>query len=241
MAIGKGKKNRSIISIAFEVTLNNKIRIMKIKCLLLILVVFSFSVNAQETDKTAYSIKYDFFTPVAGCFGFSLELPRTNFTSLDIDAGLIGLQLGDYYFNDKFGGAYAAVGPRFYFRKDDLPKNDMRGPYFKPQILLNYFQYEYESDYFDPIMGTSFTGLVTGSDFSANVLLCMGSQWVLSDIIVFDLWFGLGYGGDWVSEETDVPPEYFFDYGQHSYKYSHLHFGNSPMVFDGGLSIGLIF
>ena len=59
----------------------------------LMLLVSISAANAQDT----YAIKYDFFTPVAGCFGFSLEKARTNFTSLDFDAGLIGLKLGDYY------------------------------------------------------------------------------------------------------------------------------------------------
>ncbi len=214
---------------------------MKKYALLLVVVIFTLTAKGQDADKAPYAIKYDFFTPVAGCFGFSLEIPRTNFTSLDIDAGLIGLKLGDYYYNETFGGGYASIGPRYYFRKDELPKNDMRGPYFKPQVLLNYFQYTYDYGYYDPVSNQSIISEVNGSDFSANILLCMGSQWILSDLIVFDLWFGLGYGGDWTKEETNVPPDYFYEYNSRSYKYSHVHFGDSPMIFDGGLSIGLVF
>lgn len=197
------------------------------------------NINAQTSDKN-YAIKYDFFSPVAGCFGFAFEKPKSNFTSLDIEAGLIGLKLGDYYLHEKFGGGYLAVGPRLYFNKDDADKNDFKGPYFKPEVLLNYFQYNYQTYYYNYIDGIEYLGNIDGSDFSASLLLCMGNQWILSDLIVFDLWFGLGYGGDWISEKTDVPPDFYQEQNKF-YKYSHIHFGDSPMVFDGGLSIGMLF
>ena len=53
---------------------------MKKYALLLVVVIFTITAKGQDADKAPYAIKYDFFTPVAGCFGFSLELPRTNFT-----------------------------------------------------------------------------------------------------------------------------------------------------------------
>lgn len=198
----------------------------------------SFSaVSAQEK----YAIKYDFFTPVAGCFGISLEQIRSNFVSMDYDIGAIGVKLGDYYQYDKFAGGYVSAGPRLYFSKDPAELNNFKGAYFKPQLLANYFTYSYDYVYYDGISYEPFTTSVDGSDFSLSLLLCLGNQWVLSDLVVFDLWFGLGYGGSWTNENYDIPEDQYFYSYYSNYKFSHVHFGDSPLIFDGGLSIGIKF
>jgi len=209
---------------------------MKNLTLALMFLVGITTAKAQDT----YAIKYDFFTPVAGCFGFSLEKARTNFTSLDFDAGLIGLKLGDYYEYDKFAGGYVAFGPRLYFVKDPAEINNFKGTYFKPQLLANYFKYQQEYTYYEDITYAPLIGNIEGTDFSLSLLLCLGNQWILSDLVVFDLWFGLGYGVSWETETIDFPEVYYYSSGS-SYKYSHVHFGDSPLIFDGGLSIGIKF
>lgn len=208
---------------------------MKKSLLLLAFTACFLSARAQDTQ---YALKYDFFSPVAGCFGFSFEQPRNNFISFDYDLGLIGLRLDDYFTRDKFGGAYAAFGPRLYFDRDEAQTNDLRGAYFKPQILVSYFQYQDNVDYYDYYSGLSYSGHLEGSDFSLSMLAAVGSQWIMSDLVVFDLWFGLGYGGSWANETVDIPPGNYYDSGNNNFKYSHVHFGDSPLIFDGGLSIG---
>jgi hypothetical protein len=172
-----------------------------------------------------------------------LETTRSNFSSIDIDAGLIGLQLGDYFYYDKFLGAYVSAGPRFYFKRDNALSgtNNFKGGYFKPELLANYFSFEYLYEFYDFNTGLTTEDLVTGSDFSLSLLLCLGNQWVLSDIVTFDIWFGLGYGGNWVNDDF-TPQEddiYYTDQTQ-SYKFSYVKFGDSPLIFDGGLSIGIL-
>jgi hypothetical protein len=241
VAISERKASSGINIAVCTLILMFKLPTMKKLSLLLLLVITFVTTNAQTTDKTPVSLKYDFFSPVAGCFGFSLEKPRSNFTSMDYDAGLIGFKLGDYYLNDEFIGGYVSAGPRLYFDRDPRELNDMMGLYFKPQLLASYFNYKYETVYYDPITFLTQDAEVSGSDFSLSLLMCMGTQWILSDLIVFDLWFGLGYGGNWINEETNIPPDSYYEVNNF-YKYSHIHFGdNSPMVFDGGLSIGLVF
>ncbi len=234
--MGKRKACCCINIGALSLPLSNKFPTMKKIIVALMLLVSLSAANAQDT----YAIKYDFFTPVAGCFGFSLEKARTNFTSLDFDAGLIGLKLGDYYQWDKFVGGYAAFGPRLYFVKDSADINNFKGTYFKPQVLANYFTYQGDYTYFDGITYQPLIGNVEGTDFSLSLLLCLGNQWLLSDLVVFDLWFGLGYGVSWITETTDVPEEHYYP-NNTNYKYSHIHFGDSPLIFDGGLSIGVKF
>ena len=192
-----------------------------------------------QTD--ARSLKYDFFTPVGGCMGFSLEKPKNDFISYDYDLGMIGLRLGDYFDYDAFFGGYAAFGPRMYFKRDDAAQNDMRGLYFKPILMLNYFVWSDSSTYYDYLTGAYYADEVSGSDFTINLLASMGSQWILSDLIVFDLWFGLGYGGGWNTYESDLIPESYFGTADRPFKYSYTRFGYSPLIFDGGLSIGFKF
>ena len=196
--------------------------------------------TALQAQDRAQVLKYDFFTPVAGCFGVSYEVPRNDFISFDYDLGFIGLKLGDYFERDQFAGAYAAFGPRLYFQKDVSQYNNLSGWYFKPQLMMNYFSYSDSVTYYDVVNFINVTTDVSGSDFTINLLAAIGSQWVLSDIIVFDLWFGLGYGGGWTkSTKGPVENAEYFGFDQNSpFKYSFVRFGYSPLIFDGGLSIG---
>jgi len=172
--------------------------------------------------------------------GFSYEQPRNDFISFDYDIGVIGLQLGDYFDKDVFYGGYAAFGPRMYFKKDTGPMNNLRGLYFKPQLLLNYFGYRDSVYYYDYLTGESFSDEITGTDLSISLLACLGTQWILSDLIVFDLWFGLGYGGGWESVDNTILPDPYVVDPDNPFKYSFVHMGYSPLIFDGGLSIGFV-
>lgn len=205
---------------------------------LLILAAFISVASNASAQQSTHALKYDFFTPVAGCFGFSYEQPRNNFVSFDYDAGFIGVRLDDYFERDQFAGGYAAFGPRLYFKKDPADLNDFRGFYFKPQLLASYFSYTDSVDYYDYLTGLYNIGEEKGSDFSVSLLATLGTQFILSDLIVFDLWFGLGYGGSWVNETSNVPDTYYYETYNNAFKYSHVRFGDSPLIFDGGLSIG---
>lgn len=201
------------------------------------------SYTQTSAEPKMHVLKYDFFSPVGGCFGFSLETGKTNFTSLDIDAGFIGLKLGDYFQYDKFVGGYLSAGPRFYFKKDMAMQNanNFKGAYFKPELLVNFFAFEDLWEYYDYLSNVTFQEEITGTDLSVSLLLALGNQWVLSDMVTFDIWFGLGYGGNWVSDDHDPALDdiYYYEPDQ-SYKFSYVRFGDSPLIFDGGLSIGIL-
>ena len=47
---------------------------MKKYALLLVVVIFTITAKGQDADKAPYAIKYDFFTPVAGCFGYLVPI-----------------------------------------------------------------------------------------------------------------------------------------------------------------------
>lgn len=205
---------------------------------------------SQEAPSTAV-IKYDFFSPVAGCFGLSYETWYRNSTTLEINAGFIGVKLDDYFNSDQFIGGYASIGPRFYFKTDVMDGvdnySDFKGFYIKPELLFNYFsftdiyyQYDYECDDFGNCIEYFSEFEVPGNDFSISLLMGLGHQWTFRDVVTMDLWFALGYGGSWINSDTDnLPASNYYNDNQY-FKYSYVRFGDSPMIFDGGLSIGLL-
>ncbi|HAE35034.1 MAG TPA: hypothetical protein DCG22_04520, partial [Bacteroidetes bacterium] len=197
-----------------------------------------------QTEPATKNFKYDFFSPVAGCFGFDLETWYRNSVTMEYKAGLIGLKLGDYFGNEQFIGGYFSIGPKFYFQLDKMEGidnySDFSGFYMKPEILLNYFsftdtytQYEWWFDDFGNYYENLTDYEVKGSDMSVSLLMGLGRQWTFRDIVTLDLWFALGYGGNWVNADTDNLPEENYYNPDQSFKYSYVRFGDSPMIFDG--------
>jgi len=209
------------------------------------------ALQAQESTYPTKNLKYDFFSPVAGCLGFSYETWFKKGTTLEIDAGFIGVKLDNYFNSDQFIGAYASIGPRFYFKYDEIEGiynyNDFNGFYIKPSLLFNYFNYTdtyehftYTEDEFGNYTESWTTYDVSGDDFSISLLMGLGHQWIIRDKISLDLWFALGYGGSWVSADTEnLPADNYYDENS-PFKYSHVRLGDSPMIFDGGLGIGFL-
>jgi hypothetical protein len=221
------------------------------KALLILLVATATNAAFSQEAPSSAVIKYDFFSPVAGCFGFSYETWYRNSTTLEINAGFIGVRLDDYFNSDRFIGGYASIGPRFYFKTDVIDGidnySDFRGFYMKPELLFNYFsfndiytQYDYNCDEFGNCIETITEFEVPGSDFSISLLMGLGHQWTFRDVVTMDLWFALGYGGNWVDSDTENLPPYNYYNTNRPFKYSFVRFGDSPMIFDGGLSIGLL-
>lgn len=205
------------------------------KLFALIAVVFSVGfpgkLSAQDSVKI---VSIDFFAPIAGCMGFNYEKSGDNIFTMEYGAGLIGLKLEDYFEYDQFVGAYASAGPKFYFNTEEVANNLTKTIYFKPLLLLNYYYFWDEGSFYN---GSQYISVdYEGFDLSISVLGSLGSQWVLDEHIVFDLWFGLGYGGGW-HEVTKGQYAEDADYNE-QFNFSYIRIGNTPVAFDGGLSIG---
>lgn len=205
------------------------------KLFALIAVVFSVGfpgkLSAQDSVKI---VSIDFFAPIAGCLGFNYEKSADNIFNMEYSAGLIGLKLDDYFNYDQFIGGYVSAGPKFYFNTKEAADNVTKTLYFKPSLLVNYYYFWDEGDGFD---GLNFIAVdYEGYNLSINLLGSVGSQWILNKHIVFDLWFGLGYGGGWYVVTKGLNAE---DAAYESdFHFSYLRIINSPVAFDGGLSIG---
>ncbi len=208
---------------------------MKKLLLIFFLSIFCSRVNSQsaaaDTIKT-HAIKFEFFSPVNGCLGLSLETVKTKVFSFDVDAGFIGMNLGDYYFYDAFVGAYGGAGFRFYFSSDYKNARNysiFEGVYIKPSLSLGYYHYKKEQINLEDI---------TGSDFSISQFVYFGTQTKAFDVIVFDFWFGFGYGKNWISENN---PDSDYTYNDGLHDFGHTQPGDSPLLFDAGFSLGYIF
>ena len=200
-----------------------------------LLLVISSQVYAQSVHADSSKIralKFDFFSPINGCLGLSLETVKTKVISIDIDAGFIGMNLGDYYYYDNFAGAYGGAGFRFYFSSEYKKNRNysiFEGVYIKPSLSLSYYQYKKEQ-----------IGLpdITGKDFSISQFVIFGTQATAFDFLVFDFWFGLGYGKNWISEKN---PNSEFTYNDGFHDFGHVQPGDSPMLFDAGFCLGYVF
>lgn len=191
-----------------------------------------------------HSIKFDFFSPLRGSVGLSFEAGLNNFIALDIEVGFIGIKpdhINVYKnYNDYLGGYFTAA-PRIYFKKDENLSN-FRGAYFKPEILFNYFSYERQELLYNSRYETYEFSPLTGTDISLALIACSGIQWVLSDFLIFDTWFGIGYGANWINEENDLPIADQSNYSSNQYnKFSHRQIGPSKVLMDCGLSLGILF
>jgi len=203
--------------------------------LIFFLLIFYSILNAQPSDSDTtkrHSIKFDFFSPVNGCLGLSLETVKSKVFSYDVEAGFIGMNLGDYYYYDSFVGAYGGFGFRFYLTSENKRTKDYKifeGVYLKPSLSLNYFYYT---------KGQIGLEDITGADFSISQFVYFGDQVPVFDVMVFDFWFGLGYGKNWISEKN---PDSDFIYNDGFHDFGHIQLGDSPLLFDAGFSIGYIF
>lgn len=188
-------------------------------------------ISAQDSVKI---VTIDFFSPIAGCLGFNYEKSADNIFNMEYSAGFIGLKLEDYFEYDQFAGAYFSAGPKFYFNTKDAANNVSKTLYFKPLLLMNGFYFKTNDLYFN---GTNWISVDNeGYDITINIFGSVGSQWILNKQLVFDLWFGLGYGGGWHEVTKGLYPE-SATYNDDFY-FSYIRLGNTPVVFDGGLSIG---
>lgn len=211
------------------------LRIMKkVATLFLLLIVCSrlYSQPIYSDSSKIRALKFDFFSPINGCLGLSLETVKTKVFSFDIDGGFIGMNLGDYYYYDSFVGAYGGAGFRFYFSsayKKNRNYSILEGVYIKPSLSLCYYQYTKELVDLPNIKG---------KDFSISQFIYFGTQSTAFEVLVFDFWFGFGYGKNWISENN---PNSEVTYNDGFHDFGHIQPGDSPLLFDAGFSLGYIF
>jgi len=182
-------------------------------------------------------VKVQFFSPLTGNLTFGYEQALIRSITLTGEAGIIGASF--VHLDDHQKGLLLKAGAKFYFSPDyylDGMKryNDFQGAYFNPVLVYSGFGF----DYYD------YNGKKQrGTNNSFGLLLHLGKQWVINNVVALELYGGVGYGYSWVSA-----PNYTYNAGYSTdlsdiqpYKFSHLQPENSiPIAFDAGFNIGIL-
>ena len=199
----------------------------------------------QYTGQLKKAIKVDFFGPLLGYSQITLEKSTGVGKSYELTLGIIGAgknQRLDYWNNgiqvEKRSpfGLFAAAGYKFNKLPDFLFGRTrfthvMQGAYAKPIVYLgnyseNRMAYKANNQYVVERNNTTFGALQ----------LELGKQWVFGEKFLLDLYWGLGYGFDNKSSDSD------FDLDDTSaYNYANARIGRSPgFSTTFGLKMGLL-
>ena len=175
-------------------------------------------------DNRKRAIKIDFISPLTGNTTFSYEQSIRPGRSLEGSVGLIGLGLDPG--NRNAIGAFVQFGmkfiksPDFYFSKMRY-SHLLKGGYVKPEVSIGAYGADIDDYYSNQKRETVFT---------AAIMINIGKQWVFDNVMLLDLYFGVGYGFStgYYNEDLDYNFGYFTGPPQF------------PIAFTGGINIGYL-
>lgn len=202
----------------------------KITLLIIITSITAIQVITAQNEITApatiknRAIKFEFFSPLYGTLNFGYEQTLTKRISLDVGAGIIGVGFNETA--EVANGAFVRGGTRLYFSPDyytdDLKYySDFQGSYFRPEIIMSFFNFDYNDEF-----GVD----LQGNNASMGIQLNLGKQWAIANTVAMDLWGGLGYNINFTDESDESPFKYAYAGGS----------GGFPLSFSFGFSIGVI-
>ena len=188
------------------------------------------------------AIKMAFFSPLSGSLNFGFEYSLGETKSIDVGLGIIGVG-GSFNpinlvffipnqnidgFDNPFG-TFLQVGYKFIRDPYDYKVPSLlKGSYFRPTISYTYIASDTKLYYDNPKPGQD---LYTITRTNTNVFAFMvyiGKQWVLQDVFLLDLNFGMGYGFGMGDEGEFI--------------YSHIQGGRTfPLAISGGFKFGFVF
>jgi hypothetical protein len=170
------------------------------------------------TQKTR-AIKVDFFSPLTGNTTFKYEQYLKNWISLEATVGIIGLGTN---IDEQYGGL-AGFGIKFkkkpdYYVEGFRGGHLMQGGYVKIEGLVSVYSHN-PWEVFGGQEGRT-------TDYAGALLLVLGKQAVLADILTLDPYIGLGYA---------------FDSKNGGYSYAFLNGPSSfPVAASCGLTLGIL-
>lgn len=208
----------------------------------------NYTTNLRDTslysDQAKSAIKVNFLSPLNGYLQLNYERSLKPGRSYELALGLIGIgakQNSDYYYNDEklyrnAGGVFIGAGYKFMslptlINSSDRYSHVLNGFYAKPEFLLgSYGQNKYEYNY----SSNSNTNINTSKETVAfgALIINVGKQWVLGDLFLIDIYTGIGYALDNVSDNvdrTDIERNHFG-----------LISSDNGLGFTGGFKLGLL-
>jgi hypothetical protein len=166
--------------------------------------------NYKGQNKNA--LKFRLLSPLYGYSDFVYEHSLKPGASIECAVGIVGL--GNKY-GDDLGGISLRLGYKFikspdYYLKGMQYAHILKGAYFEPQLAASFYKRNADQ--------------IT----SAAILFNVGNQWVFNDMILIDLYFGLGYG---YSSDNSINYQYGYVTGASEF----------PIAITSGFRIGVLF
>jgi hypothetical protein len=174
--------------------------------ILLSLQIKAQSVQAPEVKNRVFKVQ--FFSPLYGTLNFDYEQYIKNNINLDAGFGIIGIGFNELA--EVSSGFYIKAGPRLYFSPDfytdDMKRySDFQGWYFRPEMLFSYFKFE---EWLDPFAINTSNEKLTNA--SMGILLNIGRQWAIANVVSLELSYGLGYNINFNDESDLMPLKYAY-------------------------------
>lgn len=195
-----------------------------------------------NNNKNAW--KMDFMSPLFGSSIFSYERSIKPGFSIEGGIGFIGAGLDPENSNPR--GALLKFGPRFMktpdFRQGSLRYyHVLKGAYIQPLLTFGAFGSDQFYSTYDPntMIGDSYTTRETTT--YGSLMIVLGKQSVYSNVFLFDIYAGFGWGFNNTST-NNMPPnarvEYFNNYTR-TYG-SLIGSGDMPLAGTLGIKIGFL-
>lgn len=195
-----------------------------------------FSVIPTEGRNYKRAVTTHPMSILAGHLNFGYQQAISRNTSFVGELGIIGPRLGDGFSNRDSKGGYLKAGYRLK-RTPEVVSADMEwghnmgGMYVQPTLALAVYKETMTKYNYDYYTGQSTTTTSKDKVVSGALLINLGRQMIVGDIMTFDISAGLGFG---VANQSE-------SYGRRSFNYSHgVASPSIPLAYDFSFSMGFL-
>lgn len=178
----------------------------------------SFKDLANYEGQLRKAVKVNFLSPLLGYTQVSFEKSISPLKSYELGVGIIGAgknrQIDNYYYNGQYQfykrnafGGFLDAGYKFnklpnFFSKGTRMTHVLQGAYVKPSATLGF----YTDNAVNYKNGNP--EIEKRNNLFGAVLLNFGKQWVFGEKFLVDVYWGVGYAFDNVSDNSSDPYYY---------------------------------
>ncbi|MFN7014856.1 MAG: hypothetical protein ACK4ON_11370 [Bacteroidia bacterium] len=203
------------------------------------------AVSESSASHKRRAIKLEPFSLFAGHISGGYEHWLKPGIALEGKIGLIGVGLNQAIREEQRKGAFLKAGMKFTFRQLVYNKgarivHPLAGGYFKPEISISHFTNQREVYIYSPSWVYPSSETVKFRNTSAALNLILGKQWLVGDVILLDIYGGIGYGYFQTKSTKNLPAGYD-SWDLPGYYHSHVGINNDfPLTFTSGFSLGVL-
>lgn len=203
-------------------------------------------------DQAKDAIKVNFLAPLLGYTQLNFEHNLRPGRGYELSLGIIGLgkrqDIDTFYDRTNnqptttyreasgifIGGGYKFSKLPDFVNKGSKYSHVLQGAYVKPELLLGFYKHNNIESFPG---GTSAPRVSRESISFGGLLINLGKQWVLGELLLVDLYGGLGYALD-NRNAAQENSEYYYDYvGNH---YALTTGRDSGLGVTGGFKVGIL-